>query len=76
MARRFQRYEYTVGWVCALPIELTAAQEMLDEEHQGLPPLGNDSNIYCLGSIGEHSVVLAGLPAGQTGIASATAVAI
>lgn len=76
MARRLRRDEYTVGWVCALPIELTAAQEMLDEEHQDLPQFGNDANIYCLGSIGEHNVVLAGLPTSQTGIAPATAVAL
>jgi hypothetical protein len=34
--RRLRRDEYTVGWVCALPIELAAAQEMLDEEHEDL----------------------------------------
>ncbi|KAL9088207.1 MAG: hypothetical protein Q9165_006334 [Trypethelium subeluteriae] len=76
MTRRLRRHEYTVGWVCALPDELTAAQGMLDEEHQDLPPNGNDTNIYCLGSISEHNVVLAALPAGLTGIASATAVAM
>jgi hypothetical protein len=38
MARRLRRGEYTVGWVCALPDELTTAQEMLDEEHQDPPP--------------------------------------
>jgi nucleoside phosphorylase len=56
--------------------ELTAAQEMLDEEHQDLPPNNNDSNIYTLGSIGAHNVVLACLPAGQTGTNSAAAVAM
>jgi len=76
MARRLRRDEYTVGWVCALSDELTAAQEMLDEEHQDLPSNGNDTNIYTLGCIGEHNVVLAGLPAGQTGTNSAAAVAM
>jgi nucleoside phosphorylase len=76
MARRLRRDEYTVGWVCALSDELTAAQEMLDEEHQDLPPNGNDANIYTLGCIGEHNVVLACLPAGQTGTNSAAAVAM
>jgi hypothetical protein len=33
MARQLRRDEYTVGWVCALPVELAAAQEMLDKEH-------------------------------------------
>ncbi|KAF4540233.1 uncharacterized protein LTHEOB_9329 [Lasiodiplodia theobromae] len=76
MAHRLNRDAYTVGWVCALPIELIAAQEMLDEEHDDLPPDGNDSNIYTLGSIGEHNVVIACLPAGQTGTNSAAAVAM
>ncbi|PLB48766.1 kinesin light chain [Aspergillus steynii IBT 23096] len=76
MARCLSHQDYTVGWVCALPDELTAAQEVLDEEHQDLPPSYNDSNIYTLGSIGAHNVVLACLPAGQTGTNSAAAVAI
>lgn len=76
MARGLSRHDYTVGWVCALSDELTAAQEMLDEEHQDLPPNNNDSNIYTLGSIGAHNVVLACLPAGQTGTNSAAALAM
>jgi nucleoside phosphorylase len=77
MARcRLSIQDYTVGWVCALPIELAAATEMLDEEHQDLPQDRNDTNLYTLGRIGEHNVVLACLPAGQMGNSSATAVAI
>ncbi|KAB8240038.1 TPR repeat protein [Aspergillus flavus] len=76
MARRLSHHDYTVGWVCALPDELTAAQEMLDEEHQNLPSNHTDSNIYTLGSIGAHNVILACLPAGQTGTNSAVAVAM
>lgn len=67
--------DYTVGWVCALPIELAAATEMLDEEHQDVPHDANDTNIYTLGRIGEHSVVIACLPAGQSGANSAATVA-
>ncbi|XTI82235.1 hypothetical protein V2W45_1351927 [Cenococcum geophilum] len=44
--------DYTVGWVCALPIELAAAQEMLDEEHFDLQRDRNDTNL-------SHSVVSA-----------------
>jgi len=76
VASRSRRDHYTVGWVCALPDELTAAQEMLDEEHQDLPQNGDDANIYTLGRIGEHNVVLACLPAGLIGLAFAAAVAI
>lgn len=77
MARRhLHREDYTVGWVCALPVELTAAQEMLDEEHQDLCHIANDANVYVLGRIGEHKVVIACLPEGQMGTNSAAAVAV
>jgi nucleoside phosphorylase len=71
-----RREDYSVGWVCALDIELAAAQLMLDEEHQRLGRDSNDTNVYTLGRIGEHNVVLACLPAGQTGTNSAAAVAM
>lgn len=74
--RRLDAAAYTVGWVCALPVELAAAQEMLDEEHQQLPHDSLSSNHYTLGRIGSHNVVLACLPAGQIGISSATASAV
>jgi len=48
---------------------------MLDEEHQDLPPDANDTNLYTLGCIGQHNVVVACLPAGQIGTNSAAAVA-
>lgn len=69
------REDYTVGWVCALPIELAAAQKILDEEHQH-PQDASDTSLYTLGRIGDHNVVLVCLPAGQTGTNSAAAVAI
>src|SRR5579859_7611228 len=56
MTRRLRREEYTVGWVCALPIELAAAVEMLDEEHEDLPQDSNDSNLYTFGRAGDHNV--------------------
>jgi nucleoside phosphorylase len=76
MSRQLRLEEYTVGWVCALPIELAAAQEMLDEEHENLHHDPDDTNIYTLGRIGEHNVVIACLPEGQTGTNSAAAVAV
>ncbi|KAF2195144.1 hypothetical protein K469DRAFT_4218 [Zopfia rhizophila CBS 207.26] len=66
----------TLGWVCALPVELAAAQEMLDEWHETLHHDANDTNIYTLGQIGEHNVVIACLPEGQTGTNSAAAVVV
>jgi len=77
MARRLHRNDYTVGWVCALPIELAAAQEMLDEEHADLEhnPDDNDENLYVLGSIGGHNIAIVCLPAGRIGNNPAAAVA-
>jgi nucleoside phosphorylase len=76
MARRLRRDEYTVGWVCALPVELAAAQEMLDEEHHDLErdPADNDENLYALGSIGGHNIAIVCLPAGCIGNNPAAAV--
>ncbi|KAF2238004.1 hypothetical protein EV356DRAFT_573601 [Viridothelium virens] len=73
--RRLNLGEYTVGWICALPIELAAATEMLDEEHKSPPPDQSDPNLYTLGRIGDHNVVLVCLSAGQIGGSSAAAVA-
>jgi ankyrin repeat domain-containing protein 50 len=67
--------DYTVGWICPLPIELAAATAMLDEEHDTLPSPETDKNSYSLGRIGDHSVVIACLPSGDTGTISATRVA-
>ena len=68
--------DYTVGWVCALPVEYVAAQEFLDEEHEKprfVSP--NDTNEYSLGKMCSHNVVIAVLPDGEYGTASAATVA-
>jgi hypothetical protein len=67
--------DYTVGWICAVKTEYVAALELLDEEHSSLPTASHDKNAYVLGRIGEHNVVIACLPEGRYGIASATNVA-
>jgi nucleoside phosphorylase len=72
--RQLKTRDYTVGWICALPIELAAAQEMLDEEHLAIHD-HNDPFIYTLGRIHVHNVVLACLPAGSIGTQSAATVA-
>jgi nucleoside phosphorylase len=67
--------EYQIGWICALPIEAAAAQEMFDESFGTLEEQENaDTNIYTLGRIGKHYVVIACL-GGQYGTTSATTVA-
>src|SRR6202046_5620589 len=73
--RRLRKQDYAIGWVCALPIELAAATAMLDEQHQSPSQDDNDPNLYTVGRIGEHNVVLACLPAGQIGNNSAAVVA-
>jgi nucleoside phosphorylase len=76
MSRQLRREDYTVGWVCALPVELAAAQEMLDEEHETPQTDDHDTNLYTCGRVGEHNVVIACLPEGQMGTNSAAAVAV
>jgi nucleoside phosphorylase len=76
MASKLRREDYTVGWVCALPVELAAAQEMLDEEHDTPRYDARDTNLYTCGRVGDHNVVIACLPEGQTGTNSAAAVAV
>ncbi|KAH0593212.1 hypothetical protein MHUMG1_08934 [Metarhizium humberi] len=77
---RLDNSEYTVGWIAALPHERTAARAMLDETHAS-PQYRHekDDNIYVLGSvrceIGQHYVVIAGLPSGQCGNTAATTAA-
>jgi nucleoside phosphorylase len=58
---------YTVAWICALHIEMAAAIAMLDETHDPLHTHPDDSNIYKLGRIKKHNVVIACLPAHQYG---------
>lgn len=68
--------EYTIGWICPLPIEMAAAKGMLDEQH-GEPqdaPKPPDTNAYYLGRVGNFRVVIAGLPLNQYGPSSATKV--
>ncbi|RDA83108.1 hypothetical protein CP532_4429 [Ophiocordyceps camponoti-leonardi (nom. inval.)] len=66
---------YTVGWICALPKEQTAATAMLDQIHAELPNPPNDFNIYTLGSMGAHNIVIACLPKGKIGNNAASTVA-
>lgn len=69
------RTDYNVGWICALPLEMTAAKAMLDEAHPDIPNLSNDNNAYTLDSIGGHNIVIACLSLGVYGTTSAATVA-
>ncbi|KAG9852947.1 purine and uridine phosphorylase, partial [Aureobasidium melanogenum] len=68
--------QYTVGWICAIPTEYTAARQFPDEEHDRPAHVSaHDSNDYTLGKMAGHNVVIAVLPDGEYGVSSATAVA-
>ncbi|GKT50529.1 uncharacterized protein ColSpa_10710 [Colletotrichum spaethianum] len=64
MAKSVPACDFTVGWICALPIELAAVAKMIDKEFADLPSHPTDSNLYHFGRIGVHNVVAACLPAG------------
>jgi nucleoside phosphorylase len=69
--------DYTVGWICAIVTEYTAAQESIDEEHEAPDFVSpGDTNHYTLGRIGEHNVVITVLPDGEYGTAAAAMVAM
>ena len=48
---RLQHADYTVAWISALPLEMTAAETMLDTTHTPLSQHPEDSNCYTLGSM-------------------------
>jgi len=66
---------YHVGWICAVGTELVAALNVFDEEFQTPPLPHGDDNAYTCGRIGNHKVVVACLPQGKYGVASAATVA-
>ncbi|KAF0320284.1 ankyrin repeat-containing protein, partial [Colletotrichum asianum] len=67
---------YTVGWICALPLEMAAAKLMLDEVHQlHVDQDERDHNTYILGQMQGHKVVIACLPIGTYGTNPAATVA-
>ena len=73
----FDRSSYKIGWICALKVELVAARQFLDAEHDAddyEQPVGDD-NCYVFGSIGKHNIVIAALPHGEYGTSSAATVA-
>ncbi|CRK40266.1 hypothetical protein BN1723_015695 [Verticillium longisporum] len=68
--------DYTVAWVCALPLEMAAVKGMLDQIHPNLrEQAASDHNCYLLGHVQGHNVVVACLPAGIYGPTSAATVA-
>ncbi|PYI24360.1 purine and uridine phosphorylase [Aspergillus violaceofuscus CBS 115571] len=54
----FMHDEYTIAWICALPLEMAAAKAMLDRTHPSLQQSRTDDNSYTLGSIHGHNVAM------------------
>jgi ankyrin repeat domain-containing protein 50 len=69
--------DYSVAWVCALPVEVAAAKAALDHLHDKLAVDRklNDGNNYILGSLCGHNVVIAYPKAELDGRTSTTKVA-
>ena len=75
MAQSLDHKDYTVGWISARTWELKAAIHFLGKPHSRLSKREGDPNIYELGCIGQHNVVMACLPARTTGKGVAATVA-
>jgi nucleoside phosphorylase/tetratricopeptide (TPR) repeat protein len=73
-SRKLSHGDYTVAWICALPLETAAAKVMFDELHASLPQPKTDHNVYTLGTVSGHNVVVACLPLGVYGTISASTV--
>ena len=67
--------DYTVAWICALPLEAAVARAMLDKTHPQLSQSASDDNAYTLGEISGHNIIMACLPLGMYGTVSAATVA-
>lgn len=57
--------DYSVAIVCALDFETSAVRWMLDCQHHPLPGKEGDRNLYVLGELSGHNVVIACLPGVQ-----------
>ncbi|KAK8074520.1 hypothetical protein PG997_009183 [Apiospora hydei] len=74
--RQLANEAYIVGWICAISTEYVAARVFLDDEYESPEHSAqHDNNSYTLGRIGKHNVVIAVLPDGEYGTASAAIVA-
>ncbi|GLB15428.1 hypothetical protein AtubIFM61612_005249 [Aspergillus tubingensis] len=67
--------DFTVAWICALPVEMAAAEALLDERLPDLPAQPHDNNTYTFGVCHGHRVVIASLPSGVYGTNSAAVIA-
>ncbi|BCS23768.1 uncharacterized protein APUU_40212S [Aspergillus puulaauensis] len=71
-SRSINPANYTLAWICALPLELAAAEAILDEHHSSPSAPGTQSE-YVLGKVSGHNFVVGCLPSGIYGTNSAAA---
>lgn len=67
--------DYTVGIICALPLEMAAVTAMLDDRHVDLDLPPQDGNSYVWGKIHRHNVIVGCLQTGKCGTIHAAALA-
>ncbi|EPS38851.1 hypothetical protein H072_7348 [Dactylellina haptotyla CBS 200.50] len=75
MDSRLEAEDYALAWICALPVELTAAIAVLDEINPRLPQDELDHNAYEFGRIGSHNIIIACLLVGVYNLTSTANVA-
>ncbi|KAK6343557.1 hypothetical protein TWF730_011147 [Orbilia blumenaviensis] len=73
MTTRKHPQDYTIAIISALEFEMSAFRYMLDREHARLPVQQGDSNLYILGELNGHNIVLTCLPGIQGKGAAAVA---
>jgi nucleoside phosphorylase len=56
--RRLTHSDYIVAYICPMGVELVPVEAILDEIHQNLHT-SRDKNVYTLGRISEHNIVIA-----------------
>lgn len=69
-------HDYMIGWICSINAEFVAASSFLDEVHE-IPAsqAQTDYNVYTLGRVGNHNVVIATSLHEKHGATSAASVA-
>jgi nucleoside phosphorylase len=63
---------YSIAWICSILDDYAAAQEMLDEEHVELEKAADDTNLYSVGEMQGHNIVITCIAPGSTGVGQST----
>ncbi|GFF93051.1 hypothetical protein IFM53868_07058 [Aspergillus udagawae] len=66
--------DYTIAWICAMPLEAAVAHAMLDKTHPPPPLSTTDPNTYEFGELNGHYIVIAQSALGEYGNFSVAAV--